>query len=248
MFVRKNPRQVMLIFTIAALTLAGCNVGATPAPTVDVNAINTAIVGTTVAQLSLQFTQTAQAQPTAAPALTDTPVNLPTFSLPTVSGGATPTTSGALPTISFNTTQVANTPVAGFTQLASPVPAGGATPVLGDACHNSSYIADVTVPDGTVFKPGVDFVKTWTIKNTGTCSWDEGYVFAWIAGDKALDPYSIKFQDKKDFISSGTSTDISVNLTAPLEPGKYTATWKMQSDTGYYFGSMFTVVIEVKKK
>jgi hypothetical protein len=247
MFVQKYQRQVMLFFTIAALTLAGCNVGATPAPTVDVNAINTAIVGTTVAQLSLQFTQTAQAQPTVAPASTDTPVNLPTFSLPTVSG-ATPTTAGALPTISFNTTPVANTPVAGFTQLASPVPAGGATPVLGDSCRNSAYVADVTVPDGTVFKPGADFVKTWSIKNSGSCNWDDGYVFAWIAGDKALDPYSVKFKDKKDFISAGTTTNISVNLTAPLDPGKYTATWRMQSDTGYYFGSMFTVVIEVKKK
>jgi len=246
MFVRKYPRQMMLILTTAALILAGCNVGATPAPTLDVNAINTAIVGTTVAQLSLQFTQTAQAQPSATPAPTDTPVNLPTFALPTL-GGASPTTSGALPTISFNTTPVVTTPIPGFTQLASPVPAG-ATAVTGDSCQNSAYVADVTIPDGTVLRPGQDFVKTWTIKNTGSCTWDDGYEFAWIAGDKALDPYTVKFDTKNDFISGGATTDISVNLTAPLEPGKYTATWKMKSDTGYFFGGLFTVVIEVKKK
>ena len=158
MFVR-NPRHLILIATTAALILAGCNVGATPAPTLDVNAINTAIVGTTVAQLSIQFTQTAQAQPTSTPAPTDTPVTLPTFSL-TTAAAASPTTSGAIPTISFNSTPV-NTPVAGFTQLASPIPAGGATAVTGDACRNSAYVADVTIPDGTVMKPGQDFVKTW---------------------------------------------------------------------------------------
>src|SRR5512141_2699521 len=163
MYVRKYPRQLIIFLTTAALILAGCNVGATPAPTLDVNAINTAIVGTTVAQLSLQFTQTAQAQPTPTPAPTETPVSLPTFALPTVAGA--PTTSGAIPTISFNTTPVANTPIAGFTQLASPIPAGGATVALGDACNNSAFVADVTIPDGTVMKPGKDFVKTWSIKN-----------------------------------------------------------------------------------
>src|SRR5512141_1794307 len=111
MFVRKYPRQMIIFLTTAALILAGCNVGATPAPTVDVNAINTAIVGTTVAQLSVQFTQTAQAQPTSTLAPTDTPVNLPTFALPTL--GVAPTTAGALPTISFNSTPVVNTPVTG---------------------------------------------------------------------------------------------------------------------------------------
>jgi next-to-BRCA1 protein 1 len=247
MFVRKHPRQMIIFLTTAALILAGCNVGATPAPTLDVNAINTAIVGTTVAQLSIQFTQTAQAQPTSTPAPTDTPVTLPTFALPTLEV-ASPTTSGALPTISFNTTPVVNTPVAGFTQLASPVPAGGATSALGDSCNNAVFVSDATVPDGTVFKPGQDFVKTWAIKNTGSCTWDEGYVFAWIAGDQALDPYNLKIKDKKDFIASSETGYMSVNLTAPLAAGKYTATWRMKTDNGYFFGSLFTVVIEVKKK
>lgn len=247
MFVRKNPRQMIIIVITAALILAGCNVGATPAPTVDVNAINTAIVGTTVAQLSAQFTQTAQSQPTPTTSLpTDTPVSLPTFALPTLAGA--PTTSGVIPTISFNATQVVNTPVPGFTQLASPVPAGGTAAVLGDSCNNSQYVADVNYFDGSILKPGQDFEKTWTIKNTGTCTWDEGYVFAWIAGDQALDPRNVKFKNSKDFIAGGETANISVDLTAPLAVGKYTATWRMQTDQGYYFGSLFTVAIEVKKK
>ena len=244
MFVRKYPRQMILILAIAALILAGCNVGATPAPTLDVSAINTAIVGTTVAQLSIQFTQTALAQPTSTPAPSDTPVSLPTFALPT---NGSPTVAGALPTISFNTTPVVSSPVAGFTQLASPAPAG-ATAALGDSCNNAAYEGDVTVPDGTVFKPGVDFVKTWAVRNTGTCTWDEGYEFVFIAGDDALDPVNFKFKNAKDFVSGGAAINLSVNLTAPLAPGKYSGTWRMRTDRGYYFGDLFSVYIEVKKK
>ena len=67
MFVRKISRQIFLTFLAVALLLTACNVGAAPSPTLDINAINTAMVGTTVAQLSSQFTQTALAAPTSTP-------------------------------------------------------------------------------------------------------------------------------------------------------------------------------------
>ena len=57
---------------LVALTLSACNIGATPAPTMDVNAIYTSAAETLVAQFSGQMTQTAQAvPPTALP--TNTP-------------------------------------------------------------------------------------------------------------------------------------------------------------------------------
>src|SRR5512134_1543712 len=133
MFFRKFPRQTLLILLTAALILTACNVGAEPSPTLDVNAINTAIVGTTVAQFSAQFTQTALAvPPTNTPLPTETPQDLPTFALPTVSFNITPTVAGAV------------TPLPGFTQIASPV-ASGPTQALGDACNNSVFEGDITI-------------------------------------------------------------------------------------------------------
>ena len=156
MFVRNFPRQTLFYMLAAALFLASCGGGATPAPTIDPNAISTAAAETVMAQLSLQFTQTAQAAPSPTVASTNTPVSLPTFALPTAGGASSPTTSagtGALPTVSFNTT-----PLAGVTQLAtSIVSPPAATAVLGDACNNAIYIADITIPDGTVLRPGEDF-------------------------------------------------------------------------------------------
>jgi hypothetical protein len=251
MLVRKFPRRTLLILLTAALTLAACNVGATPAPTVDINAINTAAVATAMGQISAQLTQTALAAPTNTPLPTDTPLSLNTApALPTTAAGAASPTagaSGALPTLSFNTTPN-TTPLAGLTPASgtSVVPAGP-TASLGDSCNNSAYIADVTYPDNTVIKPGINFEKVWRVQNTGTCTWDDGYKLVFIAGDKALDPVTFEFTDSKDFVSGGETADLGVDLTSPLKEGTYSATWRMQSDTGVFFGTLLTVVIEVKK-
>jgi hypothetical protein len=227
---------------ITTFTLAACNVGATPAPTVDVNAINTAAVATAMGQISAQLTQTALAVPSNTPTPTNTALALSTSALPTTGAGTAATAgSGALPTLSFNTTPN-TTPIAGFTPLAgSPV-----APPAGDTCNNSAYISDVTIPDGTVLSPGEDFVKTWRVQNTGTCAWDEGYKLVFIAGDRALDPVSFEITSADDFVAAGATDDLSISLTAPEAEGSYTATWQMQTDTGAYFGTPLTVVIEVQ--
>jgi len=247
MLVRNFPRRTLLIVLTATLTLAACNVGATPAPTVDVNAINTAAVATAMGQISAQLTMTALAAPTNTPPPTVSPLPLVTSALPTTSGGAAPTAgvAGTLPTLSFNNTPN-TTVVAGFTPLGTSV-APVSTAVLGDSCNNSAYIADVTYPDNTVVRPGTDFNKVWRVQNTGTCLWDDGYKLAFIAGDRALDPVSFEFTDSADFVSGGETADLGVDLTAPLAEGTYSATWRMQSDSGVYFGTMLTVVIVVKK-
>ena len=176
MLVRIFPRGILFMLLITTLTLAACNVGATPAPTVDVNAINTAAVATAMGQISAQLTQTALAMPSNTPTPTNTALALSTSALPTT-GAGTAATAGALPTLSFNTTPGTNpTLAAGFTPISgSPV-----APV--STCHSSAFVADVTVPDDTVFNPGDDFDKTWRIQNTGTCSWDDGYNLVFVSG------------------------------------------------------------------
>lgn len=245
MLVRNFTRRILLLLLTATI-LAACNVGATPAPTVDINAINTAAHATAMGQISAQLTQTALAAPTNTPPPTDTPFSLATVALPTTAAGTAPTAggTGALPTLSFNNTPT--TPIAGFTPLASPA-APVNTVVSGDACNNSVYIADVTYPDNTVVKPGTDFQKVWRVQNTGNCLWDDGYKLVFIGGDKALDPYTFEFKRSEDFVSAGETADLGINLTAPLAEGTYTATWQMQSDQGVYFGTLLTVVIQVKK-
>lgn len=243
MFFRKFPRRILLMSLTAALILASCNVGAEPSPTLDVNAINTAIVGTTVAQLSAQFTQTALAAPTNTPTATNTPQDLPTFALPTAD-------ASALPTISFNTTPGAiTTPLPGFTQI-SPASPSAATQSLGDACNNSAFEGDITIPDGSILPPGYDFQKIWKLRNTGSCTWDEGYTLVYIGGSTPdLDPRNFEFTKSNDFVAGGQAINMGIWLTTPCTPGKdYQGHWRMRNDSGYYFGTLLSVYVEVQEK
>jgi hypothetical protein len=248
MLVRNSPRQALFILLIATLTLGACNVGSTPAPTADVNAINTAALASAMAQISAQQTQTALAAPSATPLPTDTALPVTTLVLST-SAVASPTGggTGALPTLSFNTTPN-TTPLAGFTPIGSSA-APVATTSLGDSCHNSSFEGDVTIPDGSVIEPGADFQKVWALKNTGSCTWDEGFALVYIGGSNPnLDPYNFEFKRSSDFVAGGQSINMTLNLTAPCTPGKYEGHWRMRSDTGFFFGTILSVYIEVKNR
>lgn len=244
MFVRKFPRHVLITLLAAALMLAACNVGAAPSPTLDVNAINTAIVGTTVAQFSAQFTQTALAAPQATntPLPTDTPQTLPTFALPTTDSSA------ALPTISFATTPTVAgiaSPLPGFTQI----PPSNPTKALGDSCFNAVYEADITIPDNSEVKGGETFQKIWRIRNIGSCTWDEGFTLVYIGGSSGLGVTNYEFRSK-DVVPSGQAIDIAVGVTAPCAQGNQEGHWRMRTDAGgnNYFGGILSLYIVVKGK
>jgi methionine-rich copper-binding protein CopC len=90
--------------------------------------------------------------------------------------------------------------------------------------------------------PGQNFVKTWQIKNTGTCTWAAGYTLVYGYGEKMNGKAVALTSD----VAPGGTTEVSVNLTAPSKAGNYTAAWRMANANGYPFGAFVTVVIAVK--
>jgi hypothetical protein len=155
------------------------------------------------------------------------PTPLPSFTpLPTITPAA------------VNTAFVFNTPAAGFTPLAAAPPTA-----VADACHQSAFVADIAIPDGTEMKPGEDFMKIWQIQNTGTCIWDDGYLLKYIGG--RMDGYDIHIDQTHEFVKPGAIKEYRVDLTAPLQEGHYEDCWKMQDDGGGYFGTYLCVKIVV---
>ena len=237
MLTRKFLKKTLPALLTVSLLLTGCNIGATPAPTLDVNAVNTAVVGTTIAQLAGQMTQTALVAPT------PTSTSLPAASLPTF---ALPTDANALPTISFNSTPLSNpTPVAGFTQLATSVPANSLSTASG--CNDASFVGE-TLKDGSVIKAGEKFTKAWELKNTGTCTWDKGYVFTFLAdvSNSAIKGYDIAINNSDEYTKPGNSQSFIVKLVAPDASGEYKGYWKMRADDNTYFGPRVYFDIVVK--
>jgi hypothetical protein len=216
------------ILALLVIALSACNLGATPEPTVDVEAIYTSAAETALFTFSQQLTQTAlAASPTAQPTNTTAPTNTP-----------------------FATLSLQSTPLGAGTPLATQV--GFATPIStlsGPQCNDAVFIADVTVPDGSEMDKGQDFKKIWSIQNSGTCQWDEGYSFEWVTGDD-LDGYTIKIDTKNgynyhDFVDPGETTQFEILMTAPLTEREYTACWRMKSDGNYFFGTFACVTINV---
>jgi hypothetical protein len=106
---------------------------------------------------------------------------------------------------------------------------------------DSQYVADVTIPDGTVLSLGATFVKTWRVKNSGTCDWDAGFQLLYVSGDQMGGPASVSLPA----VPAGGQTDISVNLTAPGSYGTHKGTWRIRSDAGTLFGTNLTVVVSI---
>jgi hypothetical protein len=111
----------------------------------------------------------------------------------------------------------------------------------GGCSLNAAYVADVTVPDDTEMDPNEDFTKTWRVRNSGTCNWNADFRLVFVSGDQMGAPASVSVPAT----AAGATVDVSIEMTAPNDPGTYRSNWKMQSDEGTVFGSQVYVRIVV---
>ncbi len=110
-----------------------------------------------------------------------------------------------------------------------------------DRCDKAAFVKDVTVPDGTVFPPGKTFVKTWRVKNIGTCTWTSSYSLVFDGGAQMSGPIE---QPLTTSVAPGETIDLSVTLVSPATTGKYTGNWQIKNAAGVLFAKIY-VQIEV---
>ncbi|MCS7283267.1 MAG: NBR1-Ig-like domain-containing protein [Anaerolineae bacterium] len=103
------------------------------------------------------------------------------------------------------------------------------------------WIADVTVPDNTALAPGTPFVKTWRMRNSGTCAWMSGTRLVFVSGDPMGGPAAVEVP----VLSPGGETDVSVSLVAPSTPGTYQGNYQLRAPDGTRFGPLIWVKIVV---
>lgn len=103
---------------------------------------------------------------------------------------------------------------------------------------------DLTYPDGTEVKAGELIDKQWKVKNAGTCNWDASYSIKLIGGDNM----SAATEQALVPARNGTESVISIQFTAPEEPGRYYSQWKAVDPNGQVFGDMLFVDITVVKE
>jgi hypothetical protein len=130
-------------------------------------------------------------------------------------------TATPLPTVAEPT----STPTALPTVTPTPTPDLAATAT---ACKPAAQVIDVTVPDGSRFKPGETFVKTWRFASSGNCAWEKGSTLAFQNGEKFGAPDAAPL----DAVDVGKSAEISLTLKAPQKAGAYQGQWALQRPSG----------------
>jgi hypothetical protein len=141
------------------------------------------------------------------------------------------------------------TPVAGFLPptvvpiptattvvvTAQPTPQVNCTDVL-------SYMEDITIPDGTIVKPGEQLDKRWQVRNNGTCDWTDKFTLHIIAGDSLGSPDSQALYPAR----AGSAAVIRMMLTAPQDTGSYRTAWQAYNPDGKPFGDPIYIEVVVK--
>lgn len=108
-------------------------------------------------------------------------------------------------------------------------------------CNKAKFIAE-NIPDDKQYDPGDPFIKTWTIRNDGTCTWDETYRVVFNDGDRMSGESSFNLDRK---VKPGETIDISVNLTAPAKPGTYQGYWNIKAPNGDLFTYFWAKIVVV---
>lgn len=209
-----HPKFTLLTLVLSVFILTSCK-PATPEPTAT---LDPALLRTAAAQTADAFmTATAQAMPTQT--ATSTP--------------------DLLQTAAVQTQAALQTQIAAVTAT----PTSGVTPTIDQSLIDRAVlVADVTVPDGTDFKPNESFTKTWRLQNNGTSTWNTSYALVFVSGDRMSGPDRVALNTS---VLPGRQVDISVKLTAPTQPGRYRGYWKMANSANKLFDEIIWVEIDV---
>jgi len=111
------------------------------------------------------------------------------------------------------------------------------TPVTSTSCKIVS-----TTPTGSL-QVRADFDAVWTIKNTGTTTWDMHAVdYKYVSGTK-MHKYNSLY-DLPQTVKPGESVKIVVDMLAPSTPGTYTENWAIVQGSSTLCSLPITVIVK----
>ena len=104
------------------------------------------------------------------------------------------------------------------------------------------FISDSTVGEGESVPPGTNFVKTWTVRNSGARPWPSGCTLK-LASGHAMGVRSVSISVPA--LAAGASSNFSVQMTSPAEVGIYEQQWRIATPNGVFFGDPIWSIVNV---
>jgi hypothetical protein len=122
------------------------------------------------------------------------------------------------------------------------------------ACVDSAaFVGDVTIPDNTIVASNTAFTKTWRLKNTGSCTWNNSYLVSYISGTTMGQQPGYWIVPQGQTVAPGQTVDVSVGMTSPTGNGNYQSYWGLKKEQGQFIpiqgganGNSFYVKIKVQ--
>jgi hypothetical protein len=125
----------------------------------------------------------------------------------------------------------------------TPAPTIEILPVPTPQCSNLlTYLEDLTIPDGTVVRPGDNLDKRWLIQNNGSCNWNENYRLKLISGP----PLGVSEEQALYPARGGTQAVIRILFTAPEETGLQRSAWQAFTPAGEAFGDPIYIEVSIE--
>jgi len=113
---------------------------------------------------------------------------------------------------------------------------------------SGAYICDATVPDGQVFPPGAEFVKSWRMCNDGDIPWPDQTELVFVAGERLMGNRDIPHRVRVGAVAKGATVDVwTGELKAPESPGRYVSYWRLSLGDGTLFGHSIWIDITVEE-
>ncbi|KAH9929671.1 uncharacterized protein B0H18DRAFT_995683 [Fomitopsis serialis] len=93
-----------------------------------------------------------------------------------------------------------------------------------------TLLSDNNIPDGQVFPPGAEFVKSWKMVTRST-------ELVFVAGDRMAPHANAQRSVKVGSVKAGAEVEIAAGeMKAPEIPGKYVSYWRLSDGEGNQFG------------
>jgi Ig-like domain from next to BRCA1 gene/3-keto-disaccharide hydrolase len=128
-----------------------------------------------------------------------------------------------------NSTVIATTSPSVISTIPAIVNTAPATP----DCTDMAKFEGETIPDNSAVAPGQEFIKIWTLRNVGTCTWNPEYALVLVKGEAmgGTSPSPIGTNVKPN-----NTIQIYLPQKAPDNSGEHQGSWMLRSPSGRVFG------------
>jgi len=125
--------------------------------------------------------------------------------------------------------------------------------------YKAKFVKDLSIPDGSEFKAGEPFTKTWMVVNSGVNPWPVNTCLWKVSGDdmgcEQYTPIKPELYGKQSPAQPKEVVEVSLDLVAPARPGQHYTVWRLgevaKGDDGAWipgkrFGQKIWVDMKVK--